>query len=68
MDVVSWIVLGGVIVLSAVGVALWNRIGRRSSPMNRLDADAAKDVREAQARVERHSGGPPVPPLGGGAM
>ena len=53
MDVVSWIVVGGVIVLSVVGVVLWNRFGKRSSPVDRLDPDAAKEVLEVQAKFER---------------
>lgn len=53
MDVVSWIVLGAVIVLSAVGLMLWNRFFKRSSPIDRLDPDAAEEVLEVQAKYER---------------
>ncbi|WP_430648153.1 hypothetical protein [Agromyces sp. GXS1127] len=32
MDVLSWIILAAVIVLSAVGVALWNRFASKTRP------------------------------------
>ncbi|WP_395244279.1 hypothetical protein ACGGZK_00290 [Agromyces sp. MMS24-K17] len=56
MDVVSWVVLAAVIVLAAVGVGLWNRFVRRSAPVDRLDADAAKGIREVQSDVDRGPG------------
>ena len=56
MDVVSWVILVAVIVLAAVGVGLWNRFGRRSAPVDRLDADAAKSVRDMQSDIERGPG------------
>lgn len=53
MDVVSWIVLAAIIVLSAVGLMLWNRFFKRSSPIDRLDRDAAEEVLDVQAKFER---------------
>lgn len=60
MDPVTWIVIGGVIVLAAVAVGLWNKFGSRSSQIDQLDHDGAKSVRDAQANVERERG------MGGG--
>ena len=56
MDPITWIVIGGVIVLAAVGVALWNRFVKRSSDVDALDPDAAKSVRDAQSRIEQSRG------------
>ncbi|KRE28540.1 hypothetical protein [Agromyces sp. Soil535] len=56
MDWVTWLVIAGVIVIAAVGVALWNRFGSRGSPVDRLDQDAAKSVRDAQANIESYQG------------
>ena len=60
MDPVTWIVIGGVIVLAAVAVGLWNRFGSRGSQVDRLDPEAARSVRDAQANAERERG------MGGG--
>ena len=54
MDLFSWIVVGGVIVLAAVGVGLWNRFGKRSSAVDRLDPAAAKSVQDAQREHSRY--------------
>lgn len=56
MDVVSWVILGAVIVIAALLVGLWNRFGRRSAPVDRLDADAAKSIRDVQSDIERGPG------------
>jgi hypothetical protein len=56
MDVVSWIVVVGVIVLAAVGLGLWNRWRRRSSPSERFDRDGEASVRDAEADVDRAAG------------
>lgn len=53
MDWVTWVVIAGAIVIAAVGVAIWNRVVKRSSPVDRLDADAAKSIRDAQNQADR---------------
>ncbi|RZS65974.1 hypothetical protein EV187_1684 [Agromyces ramosus] len=52
MDPVSWVILGAVIVLSAVGVVLWNRFGQRLARRKTVDETAA-EVREARLSAER---------------
>lgn len=54
MDVVSWVILVAVIMIAALGVGLWNR--RRSAPVDLLDADTAKSIRDAQSDIERGPG------------
>lgn len=67
MDVVSWIVVGGLVVIVAVTVALLKWWGRRSSPP--LDAEGLREVQEAQeahkqAKYSRDNPGPgPGPDL-----
>jgi hypothetical protein len=56
MDWVSWIIIAAVIVFAAVGLAIWNRAMRRSSPVDQLDDAARKEVLEAQRRVEQSKG------------
>ena len=51
MDIVSWIVVGGLLVIAAVTVALLKWWGRRGGPP--LDADGAREVREAQEARKR---------------
>jgi hypothetical protein len=53
MDWVSWIIIAAVIVFAAVGLAIWNRAMRRSSPVDQLDEATQKDVREAQRQVDQ---------------
>lgn len=52
MDMVSWIVIGGLVVIAVLAVALLKWFGRRSSPIDQLDADGAREVREAQERYK----------------
>lgn len=52
MDPVSWIVVGGVIVLAAVGAILWNRFGRGSKLDNRMGGQVAKGVDEAREETD----------------
>ena len=52
MDLVSWIVIGSVIVLSAVGVVLWNRFGKGSALDQRMGGDVAKGVDDARTQTD----------------
>ena len=53
MDAVSWIVVGGLIVLAAVGVALWNRFGKGRAPIGGLDSDGQRAVDDAESARNR---------------
>lgn len=57
MDIVSWIVIGGLVVIVAATVALLKWWGRRSSPP--LDADGAREVSEAQEGYKQAKYGDP---------
>ena len=52
MDLVSWIVIGSVIVLGAVGVVVWNRFGRGSGLDQRMGGGVAKGVNDARAETD----------------
>ena len=67
MDPVSWIVVGGVIVLAAVGVGVWNRFGKGRPPIGDLDRDGQGEVEKADAAKNR-LGGPPGGDAGGGLL
>ncbi|MGW4930914.1 hypothetical protein ACWEOH_17390 [Agromyces sp. NPDC004153] len=56
MDLVSWIVVGVVIVLAAVGVALWNRFGKGRAPIGGLDRDGAREAQDAESVTKRRGG------------
>lgn len=56
MDVVSWIVVIGVVVLASLGLGLWNRWRRRSLPSDRLDRDGDASVRDAEAEIDGAAG------------
>jgi hypothetical protein len=56
MDLASWIIVGVLIVLAAVGVGLWNRYGKGRAPIGGLDRDGEKDVRDAEATRDRYGG------------
>jgi hypothetical protein len=56
MDPVSWIVVGGVIVLAAIGVGLWNHFGKGRSPFKGLDRDGEREVHDADAVRYRRGG------------
>jgi len=66
MDPVSWIVVGGVIVLAAVGVGLWNRCGKGRAPIGGLDRDGQREVQDADAA--KHRPGGPGGDAGGGLL
>jgi hypothetical protein len=51
VDLISWIVVGGVIVLAIVGVVLWRKFGP-GLPVDRLDRDNAKIVKDAAEAAE----------------
>ena len=48
MDIVSWIVIGGLVVIAALAVGLLKWLGHRRSLLNQLEAGDAREVREAQ--------------------
>ena len=52
MDLVSWIVIGSLIVLAAIGVVLWNRFGRGSALDRRMGGEVAKGVDDARAETD----------------
>jgi len=52
MDLVSWIVIGSVIVLAAIGVVLWYRFGRGSALDRRMGGEVAKGVDDARAETD----------------
>ena len=52
MDLVSWIVIGSVIVLAAIGVVLWYRFGRGSALDRRMGGEGAKGVYDARAETD----------------
>jgi hypothetical protein len=56
MDLVTWIVVGAVVVVSAIGVAVWNRTHRGSSRVDSMDAASADEVRAAQQQVDGSHG------------
>ncbi|MGW4930915.1 hypothetical protein ACWEOH_17395 [Agromyces sp. NPDC004153] len=51
MDLVSWIVVGGIIVLAVVAVVLWKRFGRGSALDRRMGGDVDQNVRSARAET-----------------
>ena len=57
MDPVTWIVIGAAVVLSAIGVAIWNRTDRGSSKVDSMDAASADEIRAAQRQVDTPRGG-----------
>lgn len=59
MDIVSWIVIGGLVVIAALAVALLKWLGHRRSPLNQLDGDDAREVREAQEGYKQARYGDP---------
>ena len=52
MDLVSWIVIGSVIVLAAIGVVLWYRFGRGSALDRRMGGEVARGVDDARAETD----------------
>ena len=52
MDLVSWIVIGSVIVLAAIGVVLWYRFGRGSALDRRMGGEVAQGVDDARAATD----------------
>ena len=52
MDLVTWIVIGSVIVLAAVGMVVWNRFGRGSALDKRIGGDVAKGVDDARPATD----------------
>ncbi|TYL50579.1 hypothetical protein [Agromyces mariniharenae] len=53
MDPVSWIVVGGVIVLAIVAVVLWKRFGRGSALDRRMGGDVDQGVHDARRETAR---------------
>ena len=52
MDLVSWIVIGSVILLAAIGVVLWYRFGRGSALDRRMGGEVARGVDDARAETD----------------
>ena len=53
MDLVSWIVVGGIFVLAIVATVLWKRSGRGSALDRRMGGDVQDGVRSARADTAR---------------
>ena len=55
MDLVTWMVIGGAILLWVVGMALWRRFGARLNRKRPTDAAAndEREVREERLRAEQ---------------
>ena len=67
MDVVSWTVVVGVIVLASLGLGLWNRWRRRSLPSERIDRDGDASVRDTESAITS-AGGRIIPGNQSGGM
>ena len=52
MDLVSWIVIGSIIAMAAVGLVLWYRFGRGSALDQRMGGEVAKGVDDARAETD----------------
>jgi hypothetical protein len=51
MDVLSWLIVGAVVVVAVVGWLLWRRFGP-GLPVDKLDREGAEEVRRANETAQ----------------
>jgi hypothetical protein len=51
MDVLSWVIVGAIIVVAVVAVVLWRKFGP-GLPVDKLDRDGADEVRKANEAAQ----------------
>jgi len=51
MDLLSWIILGAIVVVAVVGFVLWRKYGP-GLPVDKLDREGAEEVRRANEAAQ----------------
>ena len=51
MDLLSWVIVGAIIVVAVVGFLLWRKFGP-GLPLDKLDRDSAEEVRRANEAAQ----------------